>query len=382
MAKVLLTGGRAPATLELARIFHSAGHQVFLAESVRGCLTAASRTLTASFLVPAPRQQPQEFIKALLEIIRQNQIDLLVPTCEETFHIARGHAELSAECVVFSEPLENLRPLHHKADFIQLAQALALPVPETCLVETPEQLSAAFARWPRLVFKPVYSRFASFALILPTREQAESALRLRAPAAWVAQEYIDGRQVCTYSIAHQGHLTAHCAYRSDFTAGAGSTILFKPVDQSVAFEWIKIFVAARKFSGQISFDFIETASGDVWAIECNPRATSGVHLFAGQTAFAETFFNPQQVCLFPSPDTSSMLLTAMLVYGLPEALRKRRLKRWLLEFSQSRDVIFSLRDPVPALLQMRSLLHFVILGWQRGLSPLEASTFDIEWNGE
>ena len=77
-----------------------------------------------------------------------------------------------------------------------------------------------------------------------------------------------------------------------------------------------------------------------------------------------------------------MLLTAMLVYGLPDALRKRRLKRWLLEFSQSRDVIFSLRDPAPALLQMRSLLYFVLLGWQRGLSPLEASTFDIEWNGE
>ena len=77
-----------------------------------------------------------------------------------------------------------------------------------------------------------------------------------------------------------------------------------------------------------------------------------------------------------------MLLTAMLAYGLPGALRKRTLRHWLLEFSHSRDVIFSLHDPAPALLQMRSLLHFVLLGWQRGLSPLEASTFDIEWNGE
>jgi len=382
MANVLLTGGRAPATLELARIFHSAGHRVFLAESIRSSLTAASRALTASFLIPAPRQQPQMFVQALLEIIRRNQIDLLIPTCEETFHIARGHAELSAECVVFSEPLENLRPLHHKADFIQRAQILSLSVPETCLVETPEQLSAAFARWPRLVFKPVYSRFASATLILPTREQAESALRLRAPAAWVAQEYIEGRQVCTYSVVHQGQITAHCAYRSDFTAGPGSTILFKPIEQPAVLAWVKKFVEARRYTGQISFDFIETATGVVFAIECNPRATSGVHLFAGQAAFPEAFFNPQQACLSPSPGTSSMLLTAMLVYGLPDALRKRRLKRWLLEFSQSRDVIFSLRDPAPALLQMRSLLYFVLLGWQRGLSPLEASTFDIEWNGE
>jgi len=382
MAKVLLTGGRAPATLELARIFHSAGHQVFLAESVRGCLTAASRVLTASFLIPAPRQQPQGFLQALLEIIHQNQIDLLIPTCEEAFYVASGYAELSAQCAVFVEPLERLRPLHHKAAFIQLARDLALPVPGTCLVETGEQLSAAFARWPRLVFKPVYSRFGSSALILPSREQAESVLRLRAPSAWVAQEYIEGRQVCTYSIAHQGHLTAHCAYRSDFTAGPGSTILFRPLEQPAALAWVSQFVAARQFTGQISFDFIETAAGDVLAIECNPRATSGAHLFAGQAIFAETFFNPQRACLFPDSGTSSMLLTAMLVYGLPAALRTRALKHWLSEFMHSRDVIFSLYDPAPALLQMRSVLHFVFLGWQRGISPLEASTFDIEWNGE
>jgi predicted ATP-grasp superfamily ATP-dependent carboligase len=382
MAKILLTGGRAPATLELARMFYSVGHQVFLAESVRSCLTSASRALTASFLIPPPRQQPKEFLQALLEIIRQNQIDLLIPTCEEAFHIARKHAVLSDYCTVFIEPLEKLRPLHHKAAFIQLSQDLALPVPESCLVETPDQLSKAFARWPRLVLKPVYSRFATSALILPSREQAETVLRLKAPTAWVAQEYVAGNQVCTYSIAHQGHLTAHCAYRSGFTAGMGSTILFQPLEQPAALAWVRQFVAARQFTGQISFDFIETAAGDVWAIECNPRATSGVHLFAKQTAFPETFFNPQLPCLFPSPSTSSMLLTAMLVYGLPAALRNQALKHWLLEFTHSRDVIFSFSDPAPALLQMRSLLHFVLLGWRRGLSPLEASTYDIEWNGE
>jgi hypothetical protein len=198
----------------------------------------------------------------------------------------------------------------------------------------------------------------------------------------VAQEYVDGRQVCTYSLAHQGYLTAHCAYRSGFTAGPGSTILFQPLEQPAALAWVRQFVAARQFTGQISFDFIETATGDVQAIECNPRATSGVHLFAGQAAFAESFFNQQRACLSPNPGTSSMLFTAMLVYGLPAALRKRTLKRWFAEFMHSRDVIFSLHDPAPALLQLRSVLYFVLLGWRRGISPLEASTFDIEWNGE
>ena len=73
-----------------------------------------------------------------------------------------------------------------------------------------------------------------------------------------------------------------------------------------------------------------------------------------------------------------MLLTAMLVYGLPAALHKRQLKPWLTAFTHRRDAIFSPHDPASALLQLRSLLYFVMLGRRHKISPLEASTFDIE----
>lgn len=382
MPNILLTGGRAPATLEFARIFRNAGHTVFLAESVSGSLTANSRSVAASFLVPPPRQQPKDFICALIDIICQNKIDLLIPTCEEAFHVAREHAELSAHCTVFVEPLERLRPLHNKWTFIQLASEMGLPVPETCLVESVDDLPTVFSRWPGLVLKPIYSRFAARTLLCPSFSQTETALRASLGTAWVAQEYLPGRQICTYSVAHQGRLTAHCAYPSDFTAGLGSTILFRAIDHPPALEWVRRFVAARQFTGQISFDFNENDKGEVFALECNPRATSGVHLFVGSADFSSTFFDPYKPCLFPSPGGSSMLLTAMLVYGLPAALRNRRFKSWLAAFTRSRDVIFSLSDPAPALLQLRSLLYFVMLGRRHKISPLEASTFDIEWNGE
>ena len=77
-----------------------------------------------------------------------------------------------------------------------------------------------------------------------------------------------------------------------------------------------------------------------------------------------------------------MLSTAMLVYALPEALRRKKFKRWLDTFTHSRDVLFDMHDPWPALAQGRSILHYVNLACQHGISPLQASTFDIEWNGE
>ena len=53
MSNILLTGGRAPATLELARAFHRAGHTVFMAESLRGHLSQPSNAITKQFCCPA-----------------------------------------------------------------------------------------------------------------------------------------------------------------------------------------------------------------------------------------------------------------------------------------------------------------------------------------
>src|SRR5512140_1701805 len=104
MLNVLLTGGRAPATLELARLFHRSGHRVFVAESLRGHLSAPSRAVNGNFVVPPPRQDTEGFIKALRGIIAAQHIDLLIPTCEEIFYVSKGLHELP--CKVLAEPID------------------------------------------------------------------------------------------------------------------------------------------------------------------------------------------------------------------------------------------------------------------------------------
>jgi len=382
MANILLTGGRAPAALELARIFHKAGHTVYAAESLADNLCASSRAVRGSYLVPPPRQQTAAFIHALKELIQRLDIDLLLPTCEEVFYVAMGRDELSPHCTVFTETLERLRTIHNKRTFNHLAHTYGLRVPQSCLLETPEDLRFAFERFPRLVLKPVYSRFASRTHILPSFSQALSALKRNPTSPWLAQEFIEGEQLCTYSIVHQGHLTAHSAYRTEFTAGQGATIAFHHEDHPASLAWVQTFAAQFAYTGQIALDFIETPVGEVFALECNPRATSGVHLFASKEQFPSAFFDPQQPCLFPDQGESSMLLSAMLLYGFPSSLTKRKFKKWLTTFLTSRDVIFTWQDPLPALFQPASILHFVLLGKKCGISALEASTLDIEWNGE
>ena len=371
---ILLTGGRAPATLDLARAFHRAGHSVFMAESLRGHLSQPSNAIKANFVVPAPRQKTEAFLFVLKKIIEENQIDLLIPTCEEIFHIAKGRDELP--CKVFTESIQKLNQVHNKWIFFDSH------TPETMLIQNRDNLLRAFAQWRRLVIKPVYSRFAARTLILPPLQKALSTLTFNSKQAWVAQEYIEGQAYCTYSICHDGHITAHTTYPSRFIAGQGATIVFEHVEHPAIFEWVKSFVEGNQFTGQIAFDFIQTSEGKVYVLECNPRATSGVHLLASHPRFAEAFLNPQMDCITPLDHSSYMLSTAMLIYGLPAAFKEHHVSQWIKTFFTSNDVMLDYKDPYPFLFQFRSLFAYLKLASEKKISPLEASTFDIEWNGE
>lgn len=381
MSTILLTGGRAPAALELARIFHAVGHRVLMAESTPHHLSEPSRAIERNFHVPPPRQQTGAYIDALKRIIIEQRVDLLIPTCEEIFYVAMGHDVLAQYCTVFVEPIEQLRALHHKWMFACRAQEYGLAAPETMLIERLNDLREAFDRWDALVLKPVYSRFASQTIICPSNFASVSHLKITPDAPWVAQKFIEGQQICTYSIVHNGKLVAHTAYRSEFTAGQGATIVFQHEDHPGALAWVEQFVSRERFTGQIAFDFIEAADGSVVALECNSRATSGVHLFARTPRFPQAFFDESTACLTPQSAESCMLITGMLIYGLPAAIKNGKVREWAQALFQSRDVVFNSHDPLPALLQWRGLVHFIRLGRQQRISPLQASTLDIEWNG-
>lgn len=375
---ILLTGGRAPATLELARAFHRAGHTVFMAESLRGHLSQPSAAVKANFFVPTPRQNKEAFLLALRRIIEENQIDLLIPTCEEIFYVSMGRDSLP--CVVFAEPIKKLNTFHNKWSFVVNAIGMDLYAPETILINNQDDLLHAYAHWRSLVLKPVYSRFAARTLIMPPLQKALSTLKFETP--WVAQEFLKGQQYCTYSVCHNGVVHAHTTYPTNFTAGQGAAIVFEHVEHPAIFNWVKSFVRENRFTGQIAFDFVQATNGHLYALECNPRATSGVHLLASNPKFVDAFIAPSSGCVTPLDGSSHMLSAAMLMYALPEAVKNGNFINWLKTFFTSNDVIFDIRDPMPFLFQFRSVFAYLAIARRYGITPLEASTFDIEWNGK
>lgn len=358
---ILITGARAPIALELARSFHRQGHRVVMADSCHWTIARWSNAVARYVVLPSPRYQTVRFTQALRDLIREEHVTHLIPTCEEAFYVSAAQADFP--CKVWTADFALLQALHDKGRFFTDYQHL-LPIPET-------QSLSNFTAWAQsadYVFKPIYSRFAT-ATILGKTLAADHFPESEKPH-WIAQKRIDGKEICIYSIWDAGQLKAYAAYHPRYRAGKGSGIYFEPIAHSASFERVAAFGKQLNYTGQLCFDVILDADNQPYFIECNPRGTSGAHLLHQALApafLAEGFY--QQ-----APEKPFAIQYAMAVL-YPFRFFSRQVQA-------AQDVIFSPKDPLPFFLQALSLLEISYLKFSQNSTWLEATTGDIEYNGE
>ncbi|EPL06621.1 hypothetical protein [Pseudomonas sp. CF161] len=377
---VLILGARAPACLEWARAFQHAGWTVTVADSLAQPLSRFSRAAEHFVRLPEPKANPQAWIDALATLIRQQSVDLLLPTCEEVFYLAHGLERLRPLCRVFTSDFDLLHRLHHKGDFAAMTQGWAVAAPPTQVLHDLAALQALAAEGENLVLKPAYSRFASQTLIRPSAAQL-AKVRPSAEAPWVAQDFVAGQEYCSFSVLVDGQLRAHSCYQPQYRVGRGSGIYFQACAPLPIRAFLEQFGRETGYTGQVGFDFIEDAQGRFHVLECNPRATSGVHLFDDQrsqlvAALSEnTGANPPlEATLEPR-----MIALAMLLLAAPQRALSRPFWK---DYQHARDVIVQDGDRGPLLAQVLSLGEIIGRALTRRCGLLAASTADIEWNGQ
>ncbi|WP_263262524.1 ATP-grasp domain-containing protein [Pseudomonas sp. RIT-PI-S] len=375
---VLILGARAPACLEWARAFNEAGWQVSVGDSLRQPLSRFSRAAHHFVRLPEPRDNPARWIDALASLITARQIDLVLPTCEEVFYLAHGLERLAPLCRVLTSDFALLHRLHHKGHFAAMSQGWTAAAPETQLLEDHQAVHALAEHCHQWVFKPAYSRFASRTLIRPSREQL-AKVRPSAAAPWVAQRFVQGRELCSYSVLVGGELRAHSCYHPRYRVGRGSGIYFQPEAPPPVLEFLEQFGRATGYTGQVGFDFIEDASGCFHVLECNPRATSGVHLFSGQRQPLVASLGTAPAPLLQAGAQPHMIGLAMLLLAAPS---HALLPGFWRDVRAARDVIVAPGDARPLTAQLLSLGEILLRAAFRRCSVLAASTADIEWNGQ
>ncbi|MEM6640492.1 MAG: ATP-grasp domain-containing protein [Pseudomonadota bacterium] len=365
---ILLTLGRLPKALELARGFSALGYRVIVAEPHAWHVLRLSRHVTKSIRLPAPNSNPDGYRRALRRAVRQEAVCLVLPVSEEAPHVLEALADESG-VTVFSPTQREVETLQDKLAFAHNAQTDGLSVPETALSGTDE--AHAIAASGPTVTKPVHGCSGQGVAF------HDQGAEIRVPADHLVQRRIDGRHISTFSLVHNGRVCATALYEGTLMLGTVA-VCFRRVTTAPAIDdWIARFTATRPLSGFLSFDFIVDADGTPWAIECNPRTTSGIH-FLEPASLAQAVLDKSSDVTFRSHAHFQQFFPA-LTEAYSHILSPRRFVGKLKTVFSARDVIFDWRDLKPFFLMTPAswpILRQTIFG---GKSLGEAATQDIVW---
>jgi hypothetical protein len=361
MQTILITGARAPIALEMARSFHRIGHRVIMADSLHLTVSRWSNSVSKYYVTPSPRYEIDKYILHVQSIILVENVTHFIPTCEDALFVAAN--KKSFDCKVWTSTKELMLKLHNKHWFSQFASE-QLNIPETILLDQ-------FIDWEnsdQYVFKPCYSRFASSIII--GKKLSENYFSKVEKSKWIAQRRILGFEICVYSIWDHGELKAYAAYHPLYKAGKGAGIFFEPVQNKTVFDNVNSFGSKINYTGHLCFDVIIDHHGTPFFIECNPRGTSGAHLINFKLANAylgKEFYRYQS-------NNEFCIMYAMAILHPLSFLKSRIIK--------AKDCIFDTKDLKPFFFQILSLVEISYIKLTKGTTWLEATTGDIEWNGD
>lgn len=368
---VLLTLGRLPKALDLARGFRRLGWRVIVAEPYRWHLCAVSRAVARSYAVTAPAVSREGYLAELLAIIERESVTLVVPVSEESMHVSFLAGRLPAGVRLYAMPSETLLRLHSKASFITVASGYGLDVPQTAALGS--SAATELVATGDVVVKPVYSCSGQGLSFIARGGALPPAAR---PA--IVQRRVAGEVLSTFTIAHAGQCVATVVYRAAVLSGSVA-VCFERVEGAQGVEaWVERFVARSAYTGFVSFDFVVDGAQRAFAIECNPRATSGVHfLEARDVARAVAEPGAGHAVGFRRERRLQQFFPCLT--EVQRSMFTPRFRANLATLIGTPDVNWDWRDPLPLLTQPATSYRIIALALARGTTFGEVATLDVGW---
>lgn len=386
--RVLVTSARLPHALGLIRSLGEAGHDVYASDTFRTAPGLHSQHVREAILTASPAFATRTFVGQIADAVKEHAIDLVLPAFEEVFYLSRHLADLPHAERYFCSPLETLALLHNKQSFAELAQQLALPIAQTITVTSDDELRDAIEKFEHYFGRAAFSR-GGVSLLTNTGPLAGAMqpeeCHPTPEQPWLIQEFVQGEDLCSYSVAHHGKIAAHCTYRHPLTIEHAGGIVFESVDEPETLACSRRIVEQLGYHGNISFDWLRSADGKLFVVECNPRPTAGIFTMQ-EGRFASAISEPDFEAPYVAAAGSRQQIDSAIVRDMFREPKNIPNDLHLL-FSDTPDVYAQKGDRLPGLYQLLAYSH-VFAFRQRMHVPkhkhsdlMAAQFFDIEWDG-
>lgn len=374
---MLVTGARLPAALEVIKAIHAEGAEIWAADSLRITPASVSRFVTGYLCFPSPVFSFDMFRESICDAIHKLGIELIIPISEEIFFLA-ALKEALAPAILFAPSLNQLRMLHSKWKILDMVTGCDIRAPHTLRVTSRLELDEALEKIPDGILKPEFSRGA-LEVFFPPHHTLDLG-EISKTRSWLVQEKLEGREISTYCVTHKGRVLMQTMYIPLYRVGRGASLYFLPIHLPKVASFVNAFVQKHALTGQFSFDVMEDSKGDLTLIECNPRATSGVHLVPPDSRWGGVFWGDEVLEKGTHARPCTAKLAVFLLHTLP-ALREKRWKLLVSDVLVARDSLFLLDDALPVFASYLSVLEIFWRSRSWSVNGYRAFTHDLEWNG-
>jgi biotin carboxylase len=376
-----------PFAVDEIRKLGETGNDVTAVDTFKASPGSHSRGAARHIEVPAPTQETEAFIDAIVGVVKEQDIEWILPMFEEVFYLAAHRDRLEGGAQLFFPDFDTLAKVHDKVSFAELCRELGLPVAESVTATSPEELQAAISRWDHWFARAAYGRGGLNILTNTGPLAGEGSLEDAAPTPedpWLVQEYLEGVDMCSWSVVHDGEVALHSTYEHALTIDDRGGIVFESVDAPETLAAAQKIAKALNWTGQVSFDFLRTADGVHHLVECNPRPTDGCTL-----ATPEEF----DAALFGAMPSTPVVVPAGRKREIKEAVLRdmfQHIGRFRSDYKAAKggsDVYAQHGDHLPLLYTVLSLQHVKAYRKSLGLDHKSredltaAQFFDVAWDG-
>ena len=141
---VLVTDASRGSAVAFIRSLGRRGWRVTAADSHRGSAGFRSRYTTDRLVYPDPTRKADAAVAAILDTVRRDRVDLVVPVTDEIgLPLARAREELAGQTCLALPDAEGQAIAHDKVRTLALAARLEVPIPPTVSVSTADEAVAA-----------------------------------------------------------------------------------------------------------------------------------------------------------------------------------------------------------------------------------------------
>jgi biotin carboxylase len=273
--RVLLSDGSGLTARQAATQLAADGHTVAVLTPDRFALTRFTRHVTAVYKVPAYGPDPLRWLDAALAVLSHAKFDALLPTQEQAAVLSLLADRVKALGVGLAvPPFASMLQVQDKLAATRTLTRLGLPLPESLIATTPEEL-IAIARPPVFVKTPIGTatlgvRRVDHATALPGLAQQLARERAFDLGGVVVQKPVTGPLAMIQAVFANGALIAshvNLRVREGANGGASSK---QSVDLPAVREHLTLLGRALDWHGALSLDAILTPDGPCY-IDVNPR---------------------------------------------------------------------------------------------------------------